>query len=79
MWVGLPNVVFGAFGLTAASLILFLPETLGHSLPESVAEAETFGTKYEYLLSQYQPTDYTPMGMFQNFDQFCTTFPAILP
>ncbi|ELT90485.1 hypothetical protein CAPTEDRAFT_108874 [Capitella teleta] len=45
LWVGLPSLIFGLFGILAGSLVLLLPETLGQTLPETTAESENFGKK----------------------------------
>ena len=40
VWRPLPNVLYGSLGLVAGILALFLPETLGQKLPDTVEEAE---------------------------------------
>ncbi|ELU10457.1 hypothetical protein CAPTEDRAFT_117682, partial [Capitella teleta] len=45
LWVGLPSLIFGIFGILAGSLVLLLPETLGQTLPETIEESEGFGKK----------------------------------
>jgi ABC-type phosphate transport system permease subunit len=46
LWVGLPSLIFGFFGILAGGLVLLvLPETLGQKLPETIQEAEDFGKK----------------------------------
>lgn len=39
----LPLTVFGSFALVAGMLSLFLPETLGCDLPDTISEAEEVG------------------------------------
>ncbi|XP_048457023.1 solute carrier family 22 member 3-like [Rhincodon typus] len=43
IWVEMPLVVFGVIALIAGALVLFLPETMGVTLPETIEEAETIG------------------------------------
>ena len=46
LWKGLPSLCFGIFGLVSGTLIIvFLPETLGSKLPETITEAENFGKR----------------------------------
>jgi len=44
-WTPLPLVIFGAMALTGGILALFLPETLGKSLPETIQDGENFGSR----------------------------------
>ncbi|XP_030850525.1 organic cation transporter protein [Strongylocentrotus purpuratus] len=44
-WEPLPVLIFGILSITAGILILFLPETLGAQLPQTIEEGELFGTK----------------------------------
>ncbi|XP_055844858.1 carcinine transporter-like [Episyrphus balteatus] len=39
----LPLLILGALGIFGGSLCLFLPETLGHELPQTMADGEEFG------------------------------------
>ena len=39
-WPPLPSLIYAAFSITAGVLTLFLPETLGKSLQETMDEAE---------------------------------------
>ncbi|CAB3368130.1 Hypothetical predicted protein [Cloeon dipterum] len=41
----LPLGIFGAFALTSGVLTLFLPETLGKSLPDSIEESKNIGNE----------------------------------
>ena len=43
-WEPLPVLIFGILSITAGILILFLPETLGAQLPQTIEEGELFGT-----------------------------------
>ncbi|XP_033115307.1 organic cation transporter protein-like [Anneissia japonica] len=43
LWKHLPLVIFGCSSIAAGLLALFLPETNGKQLPESLAEGENFG------------------------------------
>ena len=40
VWFSLPYFIFGAFAISSGLLILFLPETRGKPLPETVEDAE---------------------------------------
>ena len=42
-WAPLPQVIFGSVSVAAGLLTLFLPETLGQKLPETLEEGEDFG------------------------------------
>ncbi|CAI7935351.1 MFS domain-containing protein [Podarcis lilfordi] len=42
IWSELPLVVFTAVGLIAAGSVLFLPETKGRTLPETIEDVENF-------------------------------------
>lgn len=41
----LPPVIFGVTPLIGAVLVLFLPETMGCTLPETLQDGEDFGKK----------------------------------
>ena len=43
MW--LPSVIFGAFSVAAAFLLIFMPETKGRPLLESIRATESAWTK----------------------------------
>ena len=43
-WTPLPLIIYGAVALTGGILALFLPETLGKSLPETVQDGVQFGS-----------------------------------
>ncbi|XP_030828349.1 organic cation transporter protein-like [Strongylocentrotus purpuratus] len=43
IWTPLPLVIYGSVSVIASLLTLFLPETLGHKLPETIEESENFG------------------------------------
>ena len=39
----MPSVIFGVLSALAGGLVLFLPETKGHNVPDTVDEAEHIG------------------------------------
>ena len=39
VWWGLPNIIYGVMGTTAGLLCIFLPETLGVKMADTVQEA----------------------------------------
>ncbi|XP_054752662.1 organic cation transporter protein-like [Lytechinus pictus] len=43
IWTPLPLVIYGSVSVIAGLLTLFLPETLGQKLPETIEEGENFG------------------------------------
>ncbi|GAB1867834.1 Solute carrier family 22 member 3 [Camponotus japonicus] len=43
IWDGLPMVIISIVSLLAATLVLFLPETLGRDLPQTLRQGEDFG------------------------------------
>ena len=43
IWASLPLVIYGSFSVVAGLLPLFLPETLGQKLPETLEEGENLG------------------------------------
>ncbi|XP_037673576.1 solute carrier family 22 member 1 [Choloepus didactylus] len=45
VWQGLPLVLFAVFGLVAGGMTLFLPETKGIVLPETIEDAENLQRK----------------------------------
>ena len=48
IWTPLPLVIYGSVSVLAGLLTLFLPETLGQKLPETLEEGENFGM-YVYV------------------------------
>jgi len=42
-WTPLPLIIYGALAFTGGILSLFLPETLGRRLPETIQDGENFG------------------------------------
>lgn len=45
----MPPVIFGVFPIIAAVLVVFLPETQGAPLPETIEDGEKFGKKVQKL------------------------------
>lgn len=45
----LPLIVLGVIGIIGGFLSLFLPETLGHELPQSIADGEEFGKDQKFF------------------------------
>ena len=45
VWRPMPQLIFGVVATVAGLLTLILPETLGHKMPDTVEEAENFGSK----------------------------------
>ena len=45
-WSPLPLLVFGTCSVSAGLVALFLPETMGCNLPETMTEGETLGRRY---------------------------------
>ncbi|XP_030828584.1 organic cation transporter protein-like [Strongylocentrotus purpuratus] len=43
IWTPLPLVIYGSVSVIAGLLTLFLPETLGQKLPETIEEGENYG------------------------------------
>jgi hypothetical protein len=43
VWLGLPEIFFGFFGILSGSLVLCLPETRGITLPDTMVEANALG------------------------------------
>ena len=43
IWAPLPLVIYGSVSVAAGLLTLFLPETLGQKLPETLEEGENLG------------------------------------
>ncbi|XP_025830038.1 organic cation transporter protein-like [Agrilus planipennis] len=43
IWTSFPLVILGILGILGGILTLFLPETLGHELPQTLQDGETFG------------------------------------
>lgn len=47
--IALPLIILGLTGIVSGLLSLFLPETLGHELPQSLADGENFGLGQKLL------------------------------
>ncbi|KAF5290612.1 hypothetical protein FQR65_LT01902 [Abscondita terminalis] len=45
----LPLIVLGILGILGGSLSLFLPETLGHELPQTLQDGESFGSDQKFF------------------------------
>jgi len=45
VWRPLPSLVFGVICTISGLLYVFLPETLGHVLPDTIEQAERFGRR----------------------------------
>lgn len=45
----LPLIVLGVIGIIGGFLSLFLPETLGHELPQNLADGEQFGKNQKFF------------------------------
>jgi len=43
VWKPLPSLVFGVLSTVSGLLYVFLPETLGQVLPDTIEQAERFG------------------------------------
>lgn len=43
----LPPLIFGVVPIIGAILVLYLPETRGQELPETIEDSENFGKKKE--------------------------------
>ncbi|KAK2140706.1 hypothetical protein LSH36_1273g00021 [Paralvinella palmiformis] len=43
VWLPMPSVIFGVLSTLTGSLVLLLPETKGHKIPDTVEEAEQIG------------------------------------
>ena len=43
VWEGFPMLIIGIVSFAGAALVLFLPETVGHSLPQTINQGEEFG------------------------------------
>ena len=51
VWKPLPSLVFGVGATFAALLYVFLPETLGHVLPDTIEEVERMSRRVD---TQYE-------------------------
>ena len=40
VWLPLPSIIFGSFGIAAGAVVSFLPETLGTALPDVIEDLE---------------------------------------
>ncbi|KAK2140711.1 hypothetical protein LSH36_1273g00025, partial [Paralvinella palmiformis] len=45
IWLPMPSVIFGVLSAFAGSLVLLLPETKGHKVPDTIREAEQIGRR----------------------------------
>lgn len=45
----IPPLIFGIVPILGAILVLYLPETKGQQLPETIEDAENFGKKQKSL------------------------------
>lgn len=45
----IPPLIFGIVPIIGAVLVLYLPETKGQQLPETIEDAENFGKKVKSL------------------------------
>ena len=43
VWLPLPSVIFGVFGVLSGVLTFLLPETLNRKLPDTIQDAEEIG------------------------------------
>ncbi|XP_011704164.1 PREDICTED: organic cation transporter protein-like isoform X3 [Wasmannia auropunctata] len=48
IWEGLPMMIISIVSFAAATLILFLPETLGRDLPQTLRQGEDFGKEQSF-------------------------------
>lgn len=48
IWEGLPMMIISIVSFAAATLILFLPETLGRDLPQTLRQGEEFGKEQSF-------------------------------
>jgi len=46
VWKPLPSLVFGIMSTISCLLFVFLPETLGQVLPDTIEQAERFGRRH---------------------------------
>jgi len=47
VWKPLPSLVFGVLSTVSGLLYVFLPETLGQVLPDTIEQAERFGRRHD--------------------------------
>ncbi|XP_014227687.1 carcinine transporter-like [Trichogramma pretiosum] len=50
-WSDMPMAIISAIAFLCASLVLFLPETLGHDLPQTLQQGEDFGKNQRFWSS----------------------------
>ncbi|XP_024871018.1 solute carrier family 22 member 3-like [Temnothorax curvispinosus] len=48
VWDGLPMMIISVVSFAAATLVLFLPETLGRDLPQTLRQGEDFGKEQSF-------------------------------
>ena len=48
----MPSVIFGVLSAFAGSLVLLLPETKGHKVPDTIREAEQIGRYVVYAYAK---------------------------
>ncbi|XP_063954422.1 organic cation transporter protein-like [Lytechinus pictus] len=69
VWEPLPVIIFGVLSIIAGVLILFVPETLGARLPQTIEEGELFGTKKGRELQEKKSEDYTLQTISSSLDE----------
>ena len=59
VWKPLPSLVFGIGATCAGLLYVFLPETLGQLLPDTIEQAEKQGRRPSIKLAYVTTTEFT--------------------